>query len=112
MLKAHFKKTSVILMTLLFSSLFCGSANAASAGNDKVVDVKVLSMKGCPATPPTIKLVKSVANEMNINIKLTVIVVQTSEQAQKDRFIGSPTVRINGSDIDPDARGIELFGVT
>ncbi|MEJ2689168.1 MAG: thioredoxin family protein [Deltaproteobacteria bacterium] len=112
MLKAHFKKTFVILMPLLFSYLFCGSVYAGSGENAKMVDVKVLSMKGCQATPQTIKLVESVAKEMNINIKLTEVVVKTPEQAQKNRFIGSPTVRINGVDIDPDSRKIERFGVT
>ena len=69
-------------------------------------------MKGCQATPQTIKLVESVAKEMNINIKLTEIVIKTPEQAQKNRFLGSPTVRFNGVDIDPASRKIELFGVT
>ena len=77
-----------------------------------MVAVQVLSMQGCQATPPTIKLVESVAKEMNINIKLTETVVKTPEQAKKDRFLGSPTVRINGVDIEPAARKIELFGVT
>ena len=112
MLNAHFKKTFVILMPLLFSYLFCGSIYAGTGENAKMVDVKVLSMKGCQATPQTIKLVESVAKEMNINIKLTEIVIKTPEQAQKNRFLGSPTVRINGVDIDPTSRKIELFGVT
>lgn len=77
-----------------------------------MVDVKVLSIKGCQATPPTIELVESVAQEMNIDIELAVQVVETPEQAQENRFIGSPTVQINGLDIEPDARKIEFFGVT
>ena len=77
-----------------------------------MVDVQVLSIKGCQATPPTIELVKTVAKKMNIAINLTVNVIETSEQAQEHRFIGSPTVQINGLDIEPAARKIELFGVT
>lgn len=77
-----------------------------------MVDVKVLSVKGCQATPPTIELVESVAKEMNININLNLTVVESPGQAQENRFIGSPTVQINGLDIEPELRDIELFGVT
>jgi len=77
-----------------------------------MVDVKVLSIKGCQATPPTIELVESVAKEMNINVNLNLTVIETPEQAQKNRFIGSPTIQINGLDIEPELRKIELFGVT
>lgn len=77
-----------------------------------MVDVKIFSIKGCQATPPTIELVQTVAKEMNINIYLNVTVVETPEQAQENRFIGSPTVHINGLDIEPALRTMELFGVT
>ncbi len=76
-----------------------------------MIEVKVLSIKGCEATPPTILLLKSVAKELNINFNLTHIVVETSEQAQKEHFVGSPTVQINGLDIEPTAREIKSFGV-
>jgi len=85
-------------------------AHAKEGG--KVINVKVLSIKGCEATPPTIDLVKSVAQELKIKIKLTHVVVETSEQAKKQRFLGSPTVQINGLDIAPGSREIQQFGVT
>ena len=57
--------------------------NAHTMGGGKVINVKVLSIKGCEATPPTIDLVKSVAEELKIKIELTRIVVETSEHAKK-----------------------------
>jgi len=112
MLQIHFKISAILLTTMLLPSLSIDSAYAESEDNGKIVNVKVLSIKGCQATPPTIELVESVAIEMNINIHLNVTIVETPEQAQKNHFIGSPTVQINGIDIEPALRKIELFGVT
>jgi len=112
MLQCHFKTTVIFLAAVVISYLSSGNVYAESGSSAKMTDIKVLSIKGCEATPPTIDLVKSVAAEMNINIDLNVIVVETPEQAQENRFIGSPTVQINGIDIEPASRKTELFGVT
>jgi len=88
------------------------SFNAHAKEDVKLINVKVLSIKGCEATPPTIERVKSVAEELNIKIKLTHLVIESSEQAIKERFIGSPTVQINELDIEPESRKIQNFGVT
>jgi hypothetical protein len=76
------------------------------------MQVKVISVEKCGATPPTIALVKETAGEMGIAIDLKHLIVRTSEEAKEHRHIGSPTVHIEGRDIDPEARGIEQFGVT
>jgi len=78
----------------------------------KLINVKILSIKGCAATPPTIERVESVADELNIKIKLISLVIESSEQAIKERFIGSPTVQINNLDIEPESRKVLNFGLT
>ena len=77
-----------------------------------MISVKVLSIKNCPATPPTISLVRSTARELGIDVEVTNIVINTLEEANERRFIGSPTVRINGLDIDPSMRSVDQFGLT
>jgi hypothetical protein len=37
--------------------------------------------------------------------------VETSEDAERERFLGSPTVRIDGEDVDPAAGEREDFGL-
>ena len=69
-------------------------------------------MEKCGATSPAIELVKATAREMGIPIELTHVVVGTAAEAEEHRHIGSPTVQIDGLDIDPGARDIEQFGVT
>lgn len=74
--------------------------------------ITVISLAGCSATPPTIALVKDTARELEIAINLEHLIVKTQEEAREHRHLGSPTVRINGIDIDPGARETTHFGIT
>jgi hypothetical protein len=69
-------------------------------------------MAGCPATPPTIRLVEEVARVLDVPIALEPVRVDTPEQAEALAFLGSPTVQVNGRDIEPEARDRRDFGLT
>jgi hypothetical protein len=77
-----------------------------------IMQVAVVSLEKCSATPETIALVQETAKEMGIAIDFKHLIVGTLEEAKEHRHIGSPTVQINGLDIDPEARDIEQFGLT
>jgi hypothetical protein len=77
-----------------------------------MVHVTVLSLEKCGVTPSTIRLVKETAKELGLNIDFRHVVVNTVEEAVTHRHIGSPTVQINGIDIEPQARDITRFGIT
>ena len=74
--------------------------------------VKVASLEKCSATDLTIELVKEVAKEMGAKIDFEHVIVKTREDAIAHHHIGSPTVQVNGLDIDPGARTINQFGIT
>ncbi len=79
---------------------------------NKIMQVKVASLEKCSATQPTISRVKEIAEDMGIAIDFSHVVIRTAEEAKKHRHIGSPTVQIDGLDIDPEARDVAQFGVT
>ena len=89
----------------------CERYNSSENGV-KSMKVKVISLEKCSATLPTIKLVKNMADELSIIIDFEHVVVKTPEEAREHRLIGSPTVQINGIDIEPQARKITQFGIT
>jgi len=78
----------------------------------RAVRVKILGSEGCANTPPTVELVNSVAQDLNIPVNIETVMVETQEQAQELRFLGSPTVQIDGFDIEPPARDSVAFGLT
>lgn len=65
--------------------------------------VEILVFDGCPNAEPTRELVGRVARVLAIEPEVRVVLVPDAEAAQRTRFLGSPTVRVNGHDIEPGA---------
>ena len=76
------------------------------------MQVRILSIEGCGGTEETIKRVEKTASDLGISIDCEHILIQTQEEARQYRHIGSPTVQVNGLDIEPDARVSNRFGLT
>ena len=64
--------------------------------------IQVLFFEGCPNRDATVALARDVLSELGISGEIEEIQVHDHKDAQRLRFIGSPTVRVNGVDIDPD----------
>jgi len=78
----------------------------------RTVNVRVLHMAECPATPTTIRLVEDAARSLGAPIDLESLLVEAPEQAEALGFLGSPTVHVEGRDIEPEARTRQDFGLT
>ena len=74
--------------------------------------VEVLYFKGCPNHPPTVQRVRETLHKMGLHDEIREIEVDSQDKAQATAFLGSPSVRINGVDIEPSARGAKGFGLT
>jgi hypothetical protein len=90
----------------------CNSNDFSQNKGNGIMKVKVVSLEKCSATDLTISLVNDVAREMVVEMDFEHVIVKTREDAIAHRHIGSPTVQINGLDIDRGARKIDQFGVT
>jgi hypothetical protein len=66
--------------------------------------IEVLYFDGCPNHAPTVERVRQIAGDLGLQIGVEEINVTSFDEAQRLRFLGSPTVRVNGIDIDPAAR--------
>ena len=65
------------------------------------MQVTFLYYEDCPSHEVALERLRSVLTEAGIEADVTIIKVETEEQARRYQFIGSPTIRINGQDIDP-----------
>lgn len=74
------------------------------------VEVRVLFSEGCDNTPPTLDLIEKISSELGIEIDLKMVPVESQDQAKQWKFLGSPTVQVNGLDIEPTARSATAFG--
>jgi hypothetical protein len=65
------------------------------------VTVELLYWEGCPSYPEAQELLESVLRERGSEAQVRMRHVATHEDAAELRFPGSPTIRIDGRDVDP-----------
>ena len=79
-------------------------ASVVRAYGEGLLTIEVLYLEGCPNYPPTLALVREVVAELGIPTCVIPVEVIDSADAERRLFLGSPTVRVNGVDIEPAAR--------
>ncbi len=68
------------------------------------MDVEILYFEGCPNLESTRAVVVGVVRELGSGAIVREVRVTSDEEAIRLRFLGSPTVRVNGVDVEPAAR--------
>lgn len=66
--------------------------------------VDVVYFDGCPNHAPVVSLLREVAGELGTPIELREVRVTSPEEAARERMLGSPTVLVDGVDLEPGAR--------
>ena len=72
--------------------------------------VTIFYFEGCPNYDSTTNLIREVLQEVGVNAVVESVEVRGSDDANRLRFFGSPTVHVEGSDIDPAAEGRDDYG--
>ena len=73
--------------------------------------VELLWWEGCPSYPETRANLQDALAEERIEAEVEMVEVESDEQARRERFPGSPTIRIDGEDIFPCPDG-EPYSLT
>jgi hypothetical protein len=63
--------------------------------------VELYWWEGCPSTPETLALLEDVLAERGVDAEVHVHEVRSDEEASQLAFPGSPTIRVDGRDVDP-----------
>jgi len=74
------------------------------------VKVEVLYFKGCPNHEPAVEQVRKALRNEGLAILVNEVEITDPEMAQRVGFLGSPSIRIDGIDVEPGAREIKTFG--
>jgi hypothetical protein len=74
--------------------------------------VEILYFEGCPNHEPARVLVERVASELRIEPELRLVEVTDPDAAADLRFLGSPTVRVEGVDVEPGAEARRDFALS
>ena len=73
--------------------------------------IELLYFDGCPSYAELLPRLRELVASEGINDEIQLRRVKTSEQAERERFLGSPTVRIDGEDVDLTAKDRDDFGL-
>jgi hypothetical protein len=63
--------------------------------------VEVLYFEGCPIYLQAEKILRGVLAQENAETEVELVAVNSDEEAQRLRFPGSPTIRVDGEDLFP-----------
>ncbi len=65
--------------------------------------VQILYFDGCPNHEAARALVERLARQLHVEPEIELVAVADADAAVALRFFGSPTVRVNGVDVEPGA---------
>jgi hypothetical protein len=74
--------------------------------------IELLVIADCPNARGARGLVDRVAAELGIVLDVETVVVKGAGAAERRRFLGSPTIRVNGHDLEPGADGRTDFALS
>jgi hypothetical protein len=73
--------------------------------------IEVLYFDGCPNHEALLPRVREILMETGIAAEIDLRTVTSDEEAQRERFLGSPTIRVDGHDIELGAQRRTDYGV-
>jgi hypothetical protein len=67
------------------------------------VTIEILYFDGCPNNEQLLEHLPRLLKREGIAAEIVLRNVPDDEHAQRERFLGSPTIRVDGRDVDPGA---------
>lgn len=64
------------------------------------MNIEILYFEGCPNYEPAVRLVQEMISETGVDARVDAINVIDNDDAVKKRFLGSPSIRVDGRDIE------------
>lgn len=73
--------------------------------------IEVLSFDGCPGHERGLAQLAGLLHHHRISAELITRDIGDADRAQRERFLGSPTIRVNGRDVEPGADQRRDYGL-
>ena len=74
--------------------------------------IEILFFAGCPNFRPAVELAERVVTDLGVDARIQPVEVGSADEAVQRRFLGSPSIHVNGQDIEPDAERRTDFAVS
>lgn len=74
--------------------------------------IELLYTEACHAWKEALVQLKQVLEEAGLKTHIETILINTPQKAKKHKFFGSPTIRINGKDLEKEAEMVTKYGMS
>ena len=74
--------------------------------------VEILYFDGCPNHHLAVALVERISDELGLEPEIRLVAVTDAEAAKQLRFLGSPTIRVGGRDVDPHTKDRDDYALS
>jgi hypothetical protein len=88
-----------------------GSAETDERGRAHSLKIEVLYFEGCPNHGVLLPRLLELLAQTGVTTEVELVEVPDHVAAERQRFLGSPTLRIDGRDVEPGAELRTDFGV-
>ena len=78
---------------------------------EAIVRLEVLHFDGCPSHEALMPRLRRLRAQVGVDAPVELRRVESVEAAERERFLGSPTLRVDGQDVDPSAGERTDFGL-
>jgi hypothetical protein len=85
--------------------------NSSETG-EREVKIEVLYVAECPSHPAAVKMVKDVLAAEGVMTEVYEMLVRDEGMACELKFLGSPTIRVNGRDVAGETRKAQSFALS
>lgn len=76
------------------------------------MNIEVLYLSECPSHAAAVKLIMDVLAAEGVTAAIHQVLVQDGGMATELKFLGSPTIRINGKDVAGETQSAERFAMS
>lgn len=73
--------------------------------------IEVLYFDGCPSHEALLTRLPELMTQEGVEADIELKHIESVQEAERERFLGSPTLRIDGEDVDPTAAERTDFGL-
>jgi len=74
-------------------------------------DVELLYFEGCPNQATFLPHLRQLLADAGTDLPIRLVRVESAQEAERLRFLGSPSLRVDGRDVDPAAENRTDFGL-
>ncbi len=69
-----------------------------------MIEIEILYFEGCPSWQEALANLRQVIQTDQLDVQVRLIEITSPQQAHDERFLGSPSFRLNGVDLWPESR--------